>query len=258
MKNYFEFLKIEWKEGFHNRGAAMGRFAFYGVILFVFSNLWKVVAHKTELSMSSTEMLWYLAMTELVALCFPMVHLDIEEDVRSGNLAYSFTRPTSYLWSRYARALGATLSRSFLLLFSGVFFAYIFSGGWPENLWSLAMFVPLFMMVVMVGLIFQVAIGISSFWIQDCAPIFWVWQKMSFVLGGMILPLDIYPDWLKSLALKTPFALFHYLPAKAALTLNENLVMECFVKLSLWGFVAIIMVQWMYSKACKGLVLNGG
>jgi hypothetical protein len=33
----------------------------------------------------------------------------------------------------------------------------------------------------------------ASFWLQEVAPVYWVWQKLLFVLGGLMLPLQVYP-----------------------------------------------------------------
>lgn len=197
-------------------------------------------------------------MTELIALSFPMTHLEIEEDVRTGNLAYALIKPSSYLWSRYARALGMTISRWVLLSLAGLFFAFIFSGGFPQHTFSFFLFIPLALFSLAIGLIFHVIIGITSFWIQESSPIYWVWQKLGFILGGMILPLDIYPHWLKTLASFTPFVSFFYEPVIASINLDFKLALFCVLKLFFWGGMGVLLAQWTYSRARKGLVVNGG
>lgn len=258
MNKYFEFAKIEFYQSIHNRAATVGRFGFYGVILFIFSRLWQVVSARTELSLSPADMLWYLAMTELIVISYPLTHLEIEDDVRSGNLAYALTRPASYLWSQLARALGATFFRVISLALAGFCFATLFSGRLPQNLWGLLAFLPLALGALVVSITFNLIIGISAFWIQDSSPVYWVWQKSSFILGGMILPLDIYPQWLRSIAEWTPFVSLIYEPAMAAITMNTFLMLKCLIKLFLWGTVAVLVAQWMFFKASRELSLNGG
>jgi ABC-2 type transport system permease protein len=258
MKKYIEFIRIEFFEGFYNRGAVLGRFGFYGIILFVFSRLWYVVGSKTTLDMPAGDMLWYLAMTELIVLSYPMTHVEIEEDVRTGNLSYFLARPVNYAWSRYCRALGQVLARMIFLSVAGVLFAYLFSGGWPTHPEGLLIFLPLALLAVCVGIVFHVVIGLCSFWIQDSSPIYWVWQKCAFVFGGMILPLDIYPSWLKSFSLVTPFASMLYGPAKSAMTLDGALAAKTLLLLLLWGGVGVFVLTWVFARASRGLTLNGG
>ena len=52
------------------------------------------------------ELLWYLAITEWVILSLPPIHLRIESDVRTGDIAYRLPRPISYLGSRLAEEAG--------------------------------------------------------------------------------------------------------------------------------------------------------
>ena len=43
-----------------------------------------------------------------------------------------------------------------------------------------------------------------AFWLQDVAPVYWVWQKLMFVLGGLMLPLELYPAFIQRAAAFTP------------------------------------------------------
>ena len=52
----------------------------------------------------------------------------------------------------------------------------------------------------MLAVLSTAAIGLSAFWIVDTSPVYWIWQKLAFVLGGLLLPLELYPDWLRALA----------------------------------------------------------
>lgn len=258
MRKYFEFVHIEFQQEWHHRGAALSRVAFYGVILFIFSQLWKAVSVQTNFGLTSIEMLWYLAMTELIVLSFPLVHLDIEEDVRSGNISYFLVRPFSYVGSRYARAMGSMLCKYLILAGAGWGFAWLFSGGLLPNLSGLMVFVPLSLLSVSVSLIYIVIIGVTSLWIQDCSPIYWVWQKLGFVLGGMILPLDIYPLWLKELAAWTPFTAFLYDPVMASIRADYDMAFLALLKLLFWGVVGVLLLKWTFLKAEQGLTINGG
>ena len=86
------------RQSLNERGALVGRMAFYAVILFIFSRLWEVVVERGAVGgLSMKELLWYLAVTEWVMLSMPLVHLQIEADVRRGDIAYLLPRPISYL-----------------------------------------------------------------------------------------------------------------------------------------------------------------
>src|SRR5690606_28143919 len=56
-----------------------------------------------------------------------------------------------------------------------------------------------------VGLLFRIAIGFFAFWLLQVEPVHWVWEKLLFTLGGLMLPLAVYPSWLQNIARFTPF-----------------------------------------------------
>lgn len=258
MSKYYEFFKIDLIEGFHHRGAALARIGFYGGILFIFASLWKVTGKTSEMGFSPKMLVWYLGLTELLVLTYPFVHLEIEEDVRTGNLAYALMRPASYFWSRYFRAMGALCARATILGLGGGALVVLFSGGWPDHPWGLLMFPPLAVASVGVGLVFQISVGICAFWVQESSPLYWIWQKMLFILGGLILPLEIYPDWLRNAALLTPFPYMLNQPVKAVLNADAQLAARCLFVLAVWMVAALLLAAMLFARARKGLELNGG
>ena len=63
----------------------------------------------------------------------------------------------------------------------------------------------------------QVLVGLSTAWLGTARPVFFIAQKLMFVLGGLILPLDAYPAVLVKIAWLTPFPAMLYAPASIAL-----------------------------------------
>ena len=47
-----------------------------------------------------------------------------------------------------------------------------------------------------------------------CFCFHWIYQKLAFIFGGMLIPLDFYPNWLQSLAKFLPFSSAIYGPAR--------------------------------------------
>ena len=71
----------------------LSRQLFLAVVMFVFVQLWSAT-YRWEGAASiggytMRQMLWYLALTESMAMSMPRTAADIDDDVRSGSLAYS-------------------------------------------------------------------------------------------------------------------------------------------------------------------------
>ncbi len=258
-RKYAGFAAIAIRQGLTDRGALLGRLGFYAVILFIFSRLWTVVADKGAFpDASARDLLWYLAVTEWVVLSLPWIHLQIENDVRSGDIAYRLPRPISYLGGRLAECAGDFLLRAVTLGLAGAVLASWMVGGLPDDPRGLLLVLPLGLLAGWAGLCFHAAIGLCAVWLQDCSPVYWIWQKCAFILGGLLLPLEIYPDWLREFALWTPFAAMMHGPGRMAFGWQPEVAGIVALKLLFWATVATVFVVWLYGRALRALDVNGG
>ena len=187
---YWAFARIALREASAARGELYGRGLFLIVLLGVFTALWRAVAEAgMPLQAEQHQLVWYLAATEWVLLSTPTRHLEIQEDVRRGDVAYQLPRPVSYPRAALAQCLGALLVRApFLALVAGLT-AWAFTGRLPDVrglLWVL----PFGMLAAAVLAELYVALGLLSFWLTDATPLYWVAGKLVFVLvmsGGKSL-----------------------------------------------------------------------
>lgn len=238
------------RHALRERGEALARVAFYLAILLVFSRLWQAIGGDTA------AYLWYVALTEWVVLAMPLLYLDIEEDVRRGDIAYRIARPVSYLWTKVAEGFGSAVVRLLLLGGAGGAAAWILAGTPPPK--GILLSLPLATLSLFLLLLSQAAIGLASFWIGDAAPLFWIWQKLLFVLGGLMFPLEVYPEWLQRAAYFTPFAPLLHGWARLAFDFDPALAARMALLLVGWGVVLMAFVAWLYRRALVVLDVNGG
>ena len=247
------------RQSLGERSALLGRMGFYALILFIFSRLWAVVGERAPIpGATPRDLLWYLALTEWVVLSFPLIHLHIEADVQRGDIAYRLPRPISYLGARLAEEAGDFLVRFVTLGAAGFVLACTLAGGLPTDPSGLLLSVPLVVLAGWVGLCFHAAIGLSSVWLQDCSPVYWIWQKAAFILGGLLLPLEIYPAWLREIALWTPFSALMHGPGRMAFGWQPEAAAVVLAKLVFWGIVSSLVVTWVYRRGLRSLDVNGG
>ena len=258
-RKLFAIARTSLRQSLRARAALLGRMAFYAVILLVFSRLWQAIARSGALADSGpVELLWYLALTEWILLSVPALHLEIEADVRSGDIAYQLPRPVSYLAATLARSLGELAGRLATLAVAGALLAWALSGALPADLRGLLCALPIGALGAVALLLFHAMIGLGAFWLQDCTPIYWIWQKLAFVLGGLMLPLDIYPGWLRSVAELSPFAALIYAPASLALHFDAARSLQVAALATFWTLVCLGLLALLYRRALRVLDLNGG
>src|SRR5438067_8720791 len=91
------------------------RTIFLLVFIFIFLQLWTATFAARGLhsvgGFHIHDLIWYLAATETIALSLPQLTRRIDQEVRSGQLAYLLGRPCSYLLYHFAQYLGERLVR---------------------------------------------------------------------------------------------------------------------------------------------------
>lgn len=234
------------------RGQLLARSVFYVLVLFIFSRLWSAVLG------SATDPVWYLAISEWITLSQPRLFVEIEHDVRSGNVACALTRPTSYLGVRLAEAAGELLVSLGVLGVVGVSAALALTGTLPHDPRGFLAALALGLLASTLWLLCNALIGLGAFWLHDVSPLYWVWQKAAFVLGGLFVPLELYPEWLRTLALWSPFSAMINGPARMVIGWQPTLAVLLFVKLLSSIVLAGALLEAVYERALQTITLDGG
>lgn len=251
-------LGVSARHAFGERASLVGRMLFYAVILLIFSRLWSVIAESGQLAAAPRDFIWYLAITEWILLSQPSIHLDVEAEVRRGEVAYALTRPISYARMKVADAGGSLLLRMVTLGPFGAGIAFALAGGLPSDPRALGLAWVFGFVAAWITLCFHFVIGLCAFWLLDCSPVYWIWQKACFLLGGLMLPLDIYPDWLRAMAAWTPFQALLYGPARLAFGWDARAAAGTALALAFWGAVALALVRHVERRAVRSVEIGGG
>jgi ABC-2 type transport system permease protein len=252
----FKYAAVAWvalRQRLDERASLIARAAFYVLVLFVFTRVWHAV-----LGSAATGQVWYLAVSEWIALSAPRVFAEIERDVRSGDVACALTRPTSYLGVRLAEAAGELLLSLGVLGVVGGLTAFALAGSLPEDPRGLVPAVLLALLASVLWLLCSALIGLLSFWLRDVSPLYWVWQKTAFLLGGLFVPLELYPRWLHVIALWSPFSAMINGPACMVLRFAPALAALLCIKLAASIAIACALLDTVYRRALRAITLDGG
>jgi ABC-2 type transport system permease protein len=258
---YSAFSRIAATQARRERNELYGRMAFFVVILGVFSSLWRAVAEAgmpvAAAAADPRSLVWYLAATEWILLSAPPIHIEIQEAVRRGDVVYRLGHPVSYVAAEYASGLGLLAVRAPFLGLTAFVCAFAFTR-WTPPPAALLVVVPFGIAASALITALYLGIGLLAFWLQDVAPVYWVWQKLMFVLGGLMLPLELYPAFVQRAAQFTPFP--SLLAAPASFVLGTHLVTPGALagRLVGWSAVTALGVAWIFRRAQSRLTINGG
>jgi ABC-2 type transport system permease protein len=204
------------------------------------------------------EVVWYLAMTETIVLSSSRVFVEISTDVKAGNLAYTLARPLSYPWYQVANSLGNSAPRFLLNLLTGALVAGVGMGLVGGSLPGVLAFVGMAALALLLDALVAVLIGLLAFWIEEVMPVYWIYQKLLFTVGGMFLPLEMFPGWLRRASEWLPFQFITYVPARAFVAFEPGFVLRAVVGQVVYIAISVGLVMLVWERAQRRMVVHGG
>ena len=231
---------------------------FYLLVTAVLASLWLTAANANEGSIagySTVAIVWYVAATESVTISVPMRLIeDIGIDISSGQIAAEMQRPVSILWVRVLTEIGTCLPRMVLCITLGTAFASVLVGAPPDPA-ALPLAAVSIVLAVTLNLIAQHLFAGAAFWLSDAKSTWFLYQKLVFILGGMLLPIEVLPEGLETVARLLPFIAMAYVPARLASGHFEPWL----IGLQLgWIVVAAFGATWVYRRGEQRIMRVGG
>ncbi len=202
-----------------DRGGLAFSVGFYLLVAGVISTLWRAAADANGGAVagySAAAITWYLATSEAATVSLNVRLIEeIGDDIGGGSIAVELLRPVPVVAVRVATEVGRALPRLGAIAVVGVPGATVLVGGPPDAV-GLALAAPSLLLAITANLLAQHAFAAAAFWVRDARSTWFLYQKLVFVLGGMLLPLEVLPDALGDVARLLPFMAMAYAPARLA------------------------------------------
>ena len=101
-------------------------------------------------------------------------------------------------------------------------------------------------------------IGLAAFVVEETNSFEWIYQKFVFILGGFLLPLDMFPEWLQKIAYALPFPYMMYAPARLFVKPDIDLFWQMLTGQIIWVVVFVALLSFVYQRSERFLTINGG
>lgn len=238
------------------------RSLFLVMLIFVFGQLWRTTYAARGASLlggfSINAMIWYLAAAETIATSMPALTRRIDEDVRSGRLAYLLGRPNSYVFYNFAQYLGERLVRFCLNgIVAGVMALLIV--GPPHFTWMGVLAWPFVTFLALcIDFAAYFAIGLLAFWTEDTNSFTIIYSRLTLVLGGVLVPLEVFPQPLRGFAQALPFSAILYGPARTLVHFDLAAFGGLLLQQAVTLGAACLVVGAIYRVAIRRVNINGG
>jgi ABC-2 type transport system permease protein len=232
------------------------------VLIFVLGQLWKTTysarGAKLLSGFSISDMIWYLAAAETIATSMPALTRRIDQEVRSGQLAYLLGRPCSYIFYNFAQYMGERLVRFTIngIVAAGVALVFV---GPPHLTWmGVVAWPPVTLLALCIDFVAYFSIGLLAFWTEDTNSFSFVFSRLTLVLGGVLAPLEIFPQPLRSIAQALPFSAILYGPARTLVHFELYPFLGLLERQLITIAAGCVILFAIYSVAIRRVSINGG
>jgi ABC-2 type transport system permease protein len=243
-------------------GEMVLRTVFLAVIMFIFLQLWHATYEAqgaaTVAGFTVSQMIWYLALTESIVLSRPSVSRVVDEEVRSGTIAYTLGRPYGYAAYRLAIYLAERLLRFLTTLAVASTLAFLYVGSIHVSPANLAAALIAAAGAIGIDFVISFGIGLLAFWLENTTSVELIYSRSVMLLGGMLLPLDVFPEWLQRIAFSLPFSAMLHGPARLALGHAASDLWPLLARQAVFLAVTVVGVTLLHRAALRRLNVNGG
>jgi ABC-2 type transport system permease protein len=185
---------------------------------------------------------------------------DLSDRVRTGAAAIDLHRPVSLLGLRLAEDVGRA---AYHLLARGlppmVVGAVLFDLAWPDQLSTWVLVALSVALAVVVGFGLRYLLGLLAYWIIDVQGPAWVLVVLQLFFSGMMLPLVVFPDWLRTVADLLPFRCLIQIPIDVLLSEDTGTAVAPLIGVQLlWVGLLLGAGAALTRFAVRKVVVQGG
>lgn len=241
-----------------DRSSVLVNIVFFVVVASVMSALWRAAAEANGgeiVGYSGVAVTWYALAAEAATVSLNMRMIELVcDDIASGAVATELLRPASVLGVRISMAIGAALPRLAVCCAAAAVLGPVVGGAPPRAL-GVVLAIPALVLAISCNLVAQHAVAAAAFWARDIRAVWFLYQKIVFVLGGMVLPLQVLPNGLERTAMLLPFMTMAYVPSRLAAGFIEP---ELLLLQLVWLGVLLVTAHLVFTAGERRLQVVGG
>lgn len=240
------------------RGGLFVSVGFYLIVASVLASLWRTAAGANGGSVAgytAAAFTWYVFTSEVATVSITQRLIeDVGIAIGDGSVATEMLRPVSLLLVRVAAEVGRTLARLAVCAVAGFALAWVMAGA-PPSFAGLLLAAPSLVLAITCNIVSSHAFAGTGFWLRDTKSAWFLYQKFVFLLGGMLIPLEVLPSAVSGVAKALPFWTMAYAPARLASGHVEPylLVVQAGWLVALW-----LLAVWVFAAGERRLQVAGG
>lgn len=196
----------------------------------------------------------------MYAFILTSLYKDVDERLRSGDIAIDILRPARYPLLIMADSLGRAAYRMLFMVVPIVTVSsFLFGFSAPTSFSAGTGFVIAIVLSILISYSIGYLIALLSFWFLTTFHFSWAIGALTTLFSGSFLPLWFFPEPWATVAKMLPFQFLGFVPAAAWMgQLTGSELAMTFVVGVLWSAVLLMSTQVLWNRATRQLVVQGG
>ncbi len=204
-----------------------------GSLPIILMGVWIKAAQGGQFGLTSVDFARYFLTVFIVRqITVAWVIYEFEREVIEGKLSPRLLQPLDPVWHHVASHLAERVARiPFALLLILLFFALYPQAVWLPSFGQILLFTVAVILAFILRFIIQYTFAMFAFWTERATSLENLWLLFYLFLSGLIAPLDVFPEPIRTVVLFTPFPYLIDFPASLLVGLPVDI----------WrGFLSII------------------
>jgi ABC-2 type transport system permease protein len=223
-----------------------------GSLPIILMGVWTQASQQGNFGLSPVDFARYFLAVFLVRqLTVVWVIWEFEREVMEGKLSFRLLQPIDPVWHHFFSHTSERLARApFAILLVALFFVLYPNAIWVPNFTTVLLFVLATVLAFALNFLIQYTLAMVSFWTERASALQEFWFLFYLFLSGVVAPLEVFPEIVRTIALFTPFPYLVFFPASVLVGLQVNLARGFLVMLT-WAAGFLVLNRWLWRRGLK-------
>ncbi|MBD7968304.1 ABC transporter permease [Paenibacillus gallinarum] len=262
MKTYIMFGMKTFSNQLSYRSEVWLRLFGNFVAILILTEIWKAVLGNGEINGIGVEQMitYSIINTLLSAVLLNGISEKVDNSLKSGSIATELIKPISYPLYLLSEGLGNSFYQLIFTSIPSLFIAWFFFGFLPPaSAIHFLGFLFALGLALTISFLLGYLISLLAFWLMNHFALNWMMGGLITIFSGSFLPLWFFPESWLPITKILPFLYLGYFPAAIYLGTLTGQEMGSFLITGLaWIAGLTLLVCWLWNKAIKRLVVQGG
>jgi ABC-2 type transport system permease protein len=259
IKRYSAFGEIGIKETFLYPINLFSRIVIHlvriTVYIFIYRYLIEISVDGTLGGLNLVQAVWSVSLVQIIGQSSRYIYKEIQKEVKTGALSIKLNKPYDYIYSIISKSYIEGLFKMLVFIIVTTAFLFLVVGLPVMNISIVFWILITSAFGLLLNILVEILIGLSTFWIENSDPVYWVLNRSAWLINGMMVPVALLPLWIKRLSTYYPLSITFIAGRAFESGINYIFVLAVLI---LWVAVLLILSRIIYNKALQRLTIHGG